>query len=69
MPLMDRWKSALSGLDDGNSQCSKDLLLAASFVRSLESTDQAVNLEIRQVSQQLDSLAKQLMSQSGAKAA
>lgn len=69
MPLMDRWKSALSGHDDSNSQCAKDLLLAASFVRSLESTDQTVNLEIRQVSQQLDDLAKQLMSQSGAKAA
>ena len=58
MPLMDRWKPALSGPEDTELQCAKDMLLAASFVRSLESRDQEINLEVRLISDRLEQLAK-----------
>lgn len=38
----------------------KDLKLAASFVKSIETADHAVNLEIQQVAQHIEGLAYQL---------
>lgn len=38
----------------------KDLKLAASFVKSIETADHAVNLEIQQVAQHIECLAYQL---------
>lgn len=69
MPLIDRWKTALSGPEDNDLQCAKDLLLAASFVRSLESRDQAINLEISSQADALDALAKRLAERASQKAA
>jgi hypothetical protein len=38
----------------------KDLKLAASFVKSIETADHTVNLEIQQVAQHIEGLAYQL---------
>ena len=38
----------------------KDLKLAASFVKSIETADHAVNLEIQQVARHIEGLAYQL---------
>ncbi|MDH3475869.1 MAG: hypothetical protein OEM59_19490 [Rhodospirillales bacterium] len=38
----------------------KDLKLAASFVRSIETTDHTVNLEIQQLARRIERLASQL---------
>ena len=50
-------------------QCAKDVALAASFVRSLETGDREVNMELRQLAGDLERIAGRLQSVSPARAA
>jgi hypothetical protein len=46
--------------DNANTARVKDLRLAASFVKSIETTNHTVNLEIQRVAQQIENIAFQL---------
>ena len=70
MPFLDKWKAAAADRSSSQqAQCAKDLLLAASFVRSLECADHQTNHEIRQISERLDRLARQINPPTSKKAA
>ena len=70
MPFLDKWKAAAADRSTNQqAQCAKDLLLAASFVRSLECSDPQANDEIRQVAERLDRLARKIDPLTGKKAA
>jgi hypothetical protein len=56
------------GLTD-KTQCARDIALAASFVRSLETDDGAVNSELRRLAGNLERIAAQLDDGSSAEAA
>lgn len=50
-------------------QCAKDIALAASFVRSLETNDHAVNVELKRVAGSLERIAGRLDEGASATAA
>ena len=60
--------TARRGLSE-QKQCAKDIALAASFVRSLESGDHHVDLELQRLAGRLEHLAGQVGTGSPAKAA
>lgn len=51
------------------SQCARDIALAASFVRTLETEDSMANVELRQLALDLDRIAGQLARQKQRRAA
>jgi len=68
--LWSRWKTAAAEREQiEKTQCARDLALAASFVRSLETEDRAVNLELSRLAGHLERIAGQLERGSQAKAA
>ena len=70
MPFLERWKAAAADRSSSQqAQCAKDLLLAASFVRSLECADPQANHEIRLMSERLERLARQIDPEGSKKAA
>lgn len=70
MLLWNRWKNASTARNMARKrQCAKDLALAASFVRSLETDDREVNLQLRQLAGDLEQIAGRLGSLTTAKAA
>ncbi|MEM7226761.1 MAG: hypothetical protein AAF495_27565 [Pseudomonadota bacterium] len=70
MPFLEKWKAAAADRNSNQqAQCAKDLLLAASFVRSLECADHQANHEIRQIAERLDRLARRIDPPSDKKAA
>ena len=61
MPFWSRWKAATAEREHTRkTQCARDVALAASFVRSLETEDRAVNLELSRVASHLERIAGQL---------
>lgn len=63
MLLWDRMKSASTARDLARKrQCAKDLALAASFVRSLETDDREVNVQLQQLAGDLEQIAGRLGS-------
>ncbi len=70
LPFWNKRKadSARHGLSQ-QKQCAKDIALAASFVRSLESGDHHVDLELQRIASRLEYLAEQVGTGSPAKAA
>ena len=70
MPIWKRLKSATAWRNQvSKAQCAKDVALAASFVRSLESDDAAVNEQLGKIAEQLERIADRLEVRSKAKAA
>ncbi len=70
MPFWKAWKVAAPEPDlTERKRCAKDIALAASFVRSLETSDGDVNLELRRLAGRLERLAGQLGTGSSAEAA
>lgn len=70
MPFWNKWKAATAEREQiEKSQCARDVALAASFVRSLETEDRAVNLELNRLAGRLEGIAGQLEHDSPAKAA
>ena len=70
MPFWSRWKAATAERElIEKTQCARDVALAASFVRSLETEDRAVNLELSRLAGHLERIAGQLENGSPAKAA
>jgi len=70
LPFWSRWKTAAAEREQiEKTQCARDLALAASFVRSLETEDRAVNLELSRLAGHLERIAGQLEHDSPAKAA
>ncbi len=70
MPFWNKWKAANAERERiEKSQCARDVALAASFVRSLETEDRAVNLELSRLAGQLERIAGQLEHDSPAEAA
>ena len=70
MLLWNRWKNASTARNMARQRpCAKDLALAASFVRSLETDDREVNLQLRQLAGDLEQIAGRLGSLTTAKAA
>ncbi len=70
MPFWSKWKAAAAERDQvEKSQCARDVALAASFVRSLETDDLAVNLELDRLAGRLEGIAGKLDQRSPAKAA
>ena len=64
------WKAASAEQDrTERKRCAKDIALAASFVRSLETTDNEVNRELQRLAGHLERLAGQVGTGSSAKAA
>jgi hypothetical protein len=70
LPFWNKRKAdaARHGLNE-QKQCAKDIALAASFVRSLESGDHDVNLELERLAGRLERLAGQVGTGTSAKAA
>ena len=70
LPFWNKRKadSARRGLSE-QKQCAKDIALAASFVRSLESGDHHVDLELQRLAGRLEHLAEQVGAGAPAKAA
>ena len=61
MPFWSRWKAATAEREQTRkTQCARDVALAASFVRSLETEDRAVNLELSRAASHLERIAGQL---------
>ena len=53
----------MSGTKGGQTltkECIRDLKLAASFVKSIETADHKINLEIQQLAQRIEHVALQL---------
>lgn len=71
LPFWSAWRAAASAEPElsERKRCAKDIALAASFVRSLETSDGDVNLELQHLAGRLERLAGQLGSGSSAKAA
>jgi len=70
LPFWNKWKAATAEREQiEKSQCARDVALAASFVRSLETEDLAVNLELGRLAGRLEGIAGQLNQGSSAKAA
>ena len=70
MPIWEKLKTATADRNQADkAQCAKDLALAASFVRSLETEDREVNEELRQVAGQLDRVSQRLEARARLKAA
>ena len=70
MPFWSAWKAASAAHDRiERKRCAKDIALAASFVRSLETSDSEVNLELERLAKHLERLAGQVGTGSSAKAA
>jgi len=70
VPIWERMKSASVARDLADTaQCAKDLALAASFVRSLETADGDVNQELRRLAGQLERIAGRLENSARDKAA
>lgn len=60
--------SARRGMSE-KKQCAKDIALAASFVRSLESGDHDADLELQRLAGRLEHLAERVGAGAPAKAA
>ena len=70
MPFWTAWKAASARHDrTERKRCAKDIALAASFVRSLETGDSEVNVELQRLAVHLERLAGQVGTGSSAKAA
>lgn len=70
MPIWERLKTASAQRDLANkAQCAKDLALAASFVKSLETSDREVNQELQQLAGRLERIAGRLEVRLPSKAA
>ncbi len=70
MPIWEKLKNATAERNQADqAQCAKDLALAASFVRSLETEDGEVNEELRLLARQLDRISHRLEVRSRPKAA
>jgi hypothetical protein len=70
LPIWEKLKTATADRNQADkAQCAKDLALAASFVRSLETEDREVNEELRQVAGQLDRVSQRLEARARLKAA
>jgi len=70
LPFWTAWKAASAKHDRmEQKRCAKDIALAASFVRSLETSDYEVNLELQRLASHLERLAGQVGTGSSAKAA
>jgi hypothetical protein len=70
VPIWEKLKSASAARDLADkAQCAKDLALAASFVRSLETEDGNVNQELRHLAGQLERIAGRLENQTQDRAA
>jgi hypothetical protein len=70
VPIWEKLKSASVARDLADkAQCAKDLALAASFVRSLETADDNVNQELRRLAGQLERIAGRLENPARDKAA
>lgn len=61
MPIWEKLKTATAERNQADkAQCAKDLALAASFVRSLETEDGEVNEELRLLAGRLDRISNRL---------
>lgn len=61
MPIWEKLRIATAERNQADkAQCAKDLALAASFVRSLETEDGEVNEELRLLAGQLDRISNRL---------
>lgn len=70
LPFWTKWKAATAERERvEKTQCARDVALAASFVRSLETEDRAVNLELSRLAGHLERIAGQLEQESSAEAA
>ena len=70
VPFWKAWRAAAPKPElSERKRCAKDIALAASFVRSLETSDGDVNLELQRLAGRLERLAGQLGTGSSAKAA
>ncbi len=70
MPIWERLKFVSSERETAKKvQCARDLALAASFVRSLETSDGKVDQELRQLAGDLDRIAGRLQLAASPKAA
>ena len=70
LPFWKAWRAAAPEAElTERKRCAKDIALAASFVRSLETNDGDVNLELQRLAGRLERLAGQLGTGSSAKAA
>lgn len=70
MPFWIKWKAATAEREQiEKTRCARDVALAASFVRLLETEDGAVNLELGRLAGHLERIAGELEHGSPAKAA
>ncbi len=70
LPFWKTWRAAAPEPElSERKRCAKDIALAASFVRTLETSDGDVNLELQRLAGRLERLAGQLGAGSSAKAA
>ena len=70
LPFWTAWRAASAEPElTERKRCAKDIALAASFLRSLETSDGDVNLELQRLAGRLERLAGQLGTGSSAKAA
>ena len=70
LPFWKAWRAAAPEPElSERKRCAKDIALAASFVRTLETNDGDVNLELQRLAGRLERLAGQLGTGSSAKAA
>ena len=70
LPFWNAWRAASAEPElTEQKRCAKDIALAASFVRSLETNDGDVNLELQRLAGRLERLAGQLGTGSSAEAA
>ena len=70
MPIWERLKSVSSQREtEKKVQCARDLALAASFIRSLETSDGKVDAQLRQLAGDLDRIAGRLEMAGSARAA
>lgn len=70
LPIWERLKSVSSQRETAKKvQCARDLALAASFVRSLETSDGKVDEELRELARDLERIAGRLEMAGSSKAA
>jgi hypothetical protein len=70
VPFWTAWKAASAEhARTERKRCAKDIALAASFVRSLETNDSEVNLKLQRLASHLERLADEVGTSSSAKAA
>ena len=70
LPIWERLKSVSSERETAKKvQCARDLALAASFVRSLETSDRNVDQELQELASDLERIAGRLELAASPKAA